>query len=183
MPSCHPSQLFNDPVQPYAPFEVPDDLRARAKVKGKDSWKVRLELREAEARAALEAAEGPVEGCVELSALYVGCVAPERLGLRPLMPIAHLRRWYTRIGGRPKPEEVPQPESKRSKARAAKLRKAEQKAAAQAAKVAVDPYGSAATAGNASRAPPPSPPHSSSIITDLSANASLPICHYLPLSR
>lgn len=76
-----PPQLFNDPIQPYAPFVVSEDLRARAKVKGKDSWKVRLELREAEARAAEEAAEGPVGGCVELSSLCVTLDGATRSGI------------------------------------------------------------------------------------------------------
>lgn len=79
-PRSSPLQVFNDPVRLYAPYEVPDDLRARAKEKGKESWKVRLALREAEARAAADASDGPVDGCKELSTL---CVASSGAFCRP----------------------------------------------------------------------------------------------------
>lgn len=64
-------QVYNDPIAPYTPYKVPTDLKERAREKGKDSWKVRLELKEAQAREGKDALAGPVGSCVHRSTLSV----------------------------------------------------------------------------------------------------------------
>lgn len=63
------------------------------------------------------------------------------------------RSWYTLVGGRPKPAELPKQESKRSKTKAAKLRREEKKALVLAAKAPIDPYSGAAAAASSACSP------------------------------
>lgn len=130
------TQVYNDPIAPFTPYKVPEDLKQRAKEKGKDSWKVRLELKEAQAREVKDALAGPVGSCVHLSTLSVHCFSVLRT-LDPLTCSSYCS-WYSAIGAQPPVKQAPNPDSKRSKSKAAKLKREAAKAAS--APALVSPY-------------------------------------------